>query len=333
MITLHEKSLCCRGKIRRFGKRRRQCIICKKTWRVWRKHRGRKKKRISNNFFVRYLKHEIPPLSAMARKYNLSEVILKNRLKRSRDVFLTKTLWPSLPKSKNLIIIADAMVIYTKEGWYTFYFILCKKIKDSEAIITPPNIIKGTETTMGWYETLDKFSEIIKVKKANIKAIVCDGHRGFISYAKWNNILIQRCHFHLIARLQSRRSKWKHSQHREEGERIYKLVKEVLTNPNEKAIVSILDELEEISWSNKSPEIRKTLAGFVNHYRDFRTYLYHPSLHLPTTSNTAESFIGCIKGLRHKARGFRTLDSFQKWICALIKHKKKIKCNGYYQPN
>jgi len=331
MKKLHEKSPCCRGQIRRFGKRRRQCIICKKTWRVWQKKRGRKKSRVSMDFFIRYLEHQMPSLLGLAKRYSLSEAVLKYRLRKSRQRFIQKTPWPSLPQGQSLIAVADAMVRYTKNGWHTFYFVLLRPAKGDCAVIVKPYIKKGAETYSGWSEALERLP---KKAKSSIFVLVCDGHGGLVNCARKYGWLVQRCHFHLIARLQSRRSKWKTGRHQEEGKRIYRLVNKVLTIKKEKAILKALVELEEIGWLSSSPEIARTLSGFIRNYKDYRTYLEHPELNLPRTSNTAESFIGCIQKLCQRARGFASLESLEAWIEALIKYKKFIKCNGVKnQPN
>ena len=329
MTKLHAKSPCCRGNIYRFGNRRRQCAICKKTWRIRQKKTGRKKNRGKSDLVIRYLQNEMPSLCALARVKDKSERYLQARLNRSLEYFLKHTSWPSLPEEPPLVVIADAMVIYIEKSWHTVYFILLKEIASNQATIFPPYIQKGTETCLGWQNALDRIPETAVC----IKAIICDGHRGLINYAKWSEWLIQRCHFHLIARLQSRRSKWQQSRHKEEGQRIYDLVRHVLETNDEKTIPAFISQIEEISWTNHSPEIRKTLSGFVNHYKDYRTYLYYPELNLPRTSNSAESLIGSVQNLCHRARGFCTISSFTKWISAFVKNKKKIQCNGFFQPS
>jgi len=283
------------------------------------------------DFFVRYLEHQTPSLCGLAKRHDLSEAIFKYRLKKSRQKFVSKTPWPILPQSQPLIAIADAMVQYTKKGWHTFYFVLLRPVRGDRAIITKPCIKKGTETYLGWSEALDQLPEKVRL---SIVALVCDGHNGLVNCAHRYGWLIQRCHFHLIARLQSRRSKWRTGRHQKEGKKIYRLVNRVLTTKKEKAILKAINELEEIGWLSSSPEISKTLSGFVKHYEDYRTYLKYPELNLPRTSNTAESFIGCIQKLCQRARGFASFDSLKRWIEALIRYKKFIGCNGSKnQPN
>lgn len=330
MKTLHEKSSCCRARVCRFGGRRRQCALCLRTWSAWKRKRGRKHKRSNVELVKKYLDHAVPSMHAKARHRKVISRTLERQLERSRDLFLRVTSWPILPKREPLILIADADVKYIKRKWYTAYCMLVRTIESNEAVIAPPVVLDGTETAKGWGEALDTLPY---ATRSSITAIVCDGHSGLVNYARWSNWLIQRCHFHLIARIQSRRSRWKQSRHKEEGEKIYKLVNRILTNRSEKTFTSTISEIEEIGWLTKSPDLSRALLGFVNNYRDFRTYIYHPELNLPTTSNTAESFISCIEGLCHRARGFSSKNSFEKWIFALVKHKKKIKCNGNYQQN
>lgn len=330
MKKLHAKSPCCRGETIHFGNRRRQRCVCKKTWRIRQKKRGRKRRREQKDFLVRYLRHEIPSLYALARKKKVGDDRLRARLIRSRNHFIKHANWSMLPQKGNLIAVADAMVRFVEDSWQTFYFILIRKAEEDEAIIAPLFIKEGRETAEGWFEA---FEHLPKSTKASIKALVCDGHNGLTSYAKWNNWLIQRCHFHLLAAIQSRRSKWKYSRHSEEGKKLYDLAKRILTDKDEKIVNQCVNQIEDMGWTSKSTILKKILLGFVTHHQDFRTYLYDQKLNLPTTSNSVESFIGCVQSLCHRARGFRTLTSYEKWIEALIKYKKKIKCRGFYQPN
>jgi transposase-like protein len=235
-----------------------------------------------------------------------------------------------VPKNKNLIIIADALVKLVDKKWHTWYFMLVRPIYSDHAIALPPFHRQGTETVAGWRKAFDSADKSVL---SRIKAIVCDGHRGLVFEAKWRKWKLQRCHFHLIARIQGRRSKWKLSRHYEEGRRIYKLVNLVLKEKNDLKVLSSLNELEEIGWTNRSPEIRKTLSGFVNHFQDYRTYLRYPKLRLPATSNSAESFIGLVEEVCKRARGFRNINVLKEWIICISKTRGAIKCKEKNIPN
>lgn len=330
MEKYHAKSPCCGKKVYRFGARRRQCSACKKTWRIRKKKVGRKLKKESSQFALRYLHHEVPSLYAKARFNGFSDDRLRARLVKSRDNFLNKTRWPIVPRQKPLIALADAMVCYVDNSWYTFYFIVIKKPKQQYATIVRPYVRKGTEVWIGWHEA---FKRIPPKTKTAIVALVCDGHAGLVGTAKRENWIIQRCHFHLIARLQSRRSKWHLSRHGEEGRLLYGFVSSVMNNPSLDSISISLGKLHEYLQTNPSGELKNIILGFIRHHMDYRSYLRYPKLYLPRTNNAVESMIGSIRNLCSRARGFRTMSSLKAWVDAVLKNKQRITCNGFHQPN
>lgn len=330
MNKKHVKSPCCGARVVRFGQRRRQCLQCHKTWRVRQKKRGRKKLRTNSQLVLHYFKHSIPSLCGWSKRTGKTVRVLERRLRASRDFFLKHTAWPKLPTQGELICLGDGLVFQIRKQWHTCYLILIREIAKNEAIIYRPVIFKGTETSTSWGKALDTIPSQIKQR---IRALVCDGHRGLVYYAMRRHWLIQRCHFHLLAAIGGRRSRSRRSRHKVEGDRVYALVKRVLSENDEKTIPKLLLQIDDEALNTSSPELRKYLRGFLNCWEDFRSYLYHPKLNLPTTNNTAESLAGCFTELLHRARGFSTLASIEKWFAAFAKYKKTIKCRGRNQPN
>lgn len=330
MNKKHEKSPCCREKIWRLNGRRRQCAKCKRTWRVWKKKRGRRRVRISPELAHRFVFHRLLPTRSKTSDRSLSRNRRQYRLSRSRHYCVSKCRFEQAPRKKSLIVVADALVKFVEKKWHTWYFIFVRSLDSDRAVVLPPFHRQGTETVAGWRESFDFVDANIL---SRVKAIVCDGHRGLVFESKWRKWKLQRCHFHLIARIQGRRSKWKLSRHYKEGKRIYKLVKQVLEEPCETKILPALNELEEIGWTNRSPEIRRTLTGFVNHFQDYRAYLHYPKLKLPATSNTAESFIGSVEETCNRAKGFRNLKVLNEWIICVSKTRAAIKCRKKNIPN
>lgn len=209
--------------------------------------------------------------------------------------------WPPLPTDEPLIAIADALVETFRSGTYTLYLILLRPAATNQAVITEPLICPGKETWQGWQEV---FGRLPHGANAAIRALVCDGHHGLLAVARDHRWLVQRCHFHLLAAIQGRRSRWARSRHRAMGERLSLLARHLLTTPEGTALMSALTELETIAWDTRSRVLRKILSGFVTNYRDYRTYLASPLLHLPTTSNAVESLIGSIRDLCSPRAGF-----------------------------
>lgn len=277
-----------------------------------------------------FLTHQTATVVSVARSRGLPTSTVQDHMTALLDRFLESTPWPAVPETGPLIMVADARVKYTEGGWYTGYFFFVRRTQDTQAVILPPYWHPGVEKSNIWrlaFETLPR------KLMSRIVALTCDGHTGLVNEAKWQGWLLQRCHAHLIMRIQGRRSRWYSSRHRAEGEELYKLTKQILTEPDESKIFPAVSRIEEIGWQMPSKDFKKTLKGFVNHFRDFRTYLIHPELNIPTTNNTAEAFNGCVQELVHRARGFRSRRSLENWIAAIIKFKKTIKCSGKHQPS
>lgn len=330
MATLHENSPCCRGTVWRFGFRRRQCAGCRRTWRVWQRSRGRRRRRLSTDLIPRYLDRRSSTLCVRAAQLGLQPQAMSARIQRALGVFLERTPWPPLPDG-TLIAIADAFMQRVGRSVCTCYLILLRRTTDITAVITPPTILPGRESWLGWQQAFASLPESVKLR---IVAMVCDGHRGLTSLAQRHGWLLQRCHFHLLASVQGRRSRWVRSRHRAMGGRLYRLVRHVLATRDESTILPTLTALEVIAWDTHSPVLRKVLSGFITHFRDYRTYLEHPELHLPRTSNAVEAVVAMVRDLQHRARGFRGNAAFSRWLTALYKHHRTIICNGSEnQPN
>lgn len=324
MTKKHAKSPCCDEKIIRFGGKRRQCVRCKKTWRLRPKRRGRKAILHKGKIIERLLSsRRSREESGNERAKHLA------RLRKDRDVFNKKELWILAPKGP-LIIIADAIVRYYQGKWHTWYFVLVRAVSGEDAVILPPHHLEGKETPLGWKETMSAIS----LKTLNrVKALVSDGHLGLMLIAKERGWKISRCHFHLLRAIGARRSKRSMGRHRDEALLLNELAKCVLEEVNKKKVALALTRIKEIAGTTTSKILKKVLMGFLKSAPDYRTYLEHPELKLPTTSNTAESLNALIGDLTFRARGFRSIASLSAWINALCKERKIIKCRGKYQPN
>lgn len=330
MKKLHAKSSCCNTRIINYGCRRRQCTNCRKTWRIREKRRGRKCTRGQIKLIRDFFNHAIGSSLARSQLKNKGARSLQRQLVRSRNLLCRVSKWPTLPNDYPLILVADAMVKCFRGKWYTTYFMLIRSPSDQYAVILPPIMLPGLEGQYEWQYTINTLPKVIL---ANIKVLVCDGHRGLVNYAINRHWLIQRCHFHILSAIQGRRSRWARSRHRQEGKLVHSLTKEVLKSPVNRNFIKTLLKLENIALTTDSPELKRVLLGFIHYSKDYRTYLYYPELNLPRTSNSAESLIGCVESLLFRMRGVSDLKSLEKWIEAFIKHKRKIRCNGFYQPN
>lgn len=243
-------------------------------------------------------------------------------LERQRDAFIKRTPWPKLPVGP-VILIVDAFLHQIGDIMYTTYLILARPVDGDKAVILPPYIASGKEKISEWYKALNLMPLELYQR---VKALVSDGHRGTINYAKGSGWIIQRCTFHLLAAMQGRRSRRKYSCHRNEGELIYKLTRQILIEKNEAKLFKALSNLEELGWLTKSNQLKKIISGFVRCKDDYQSWMRYPELNLPDTSNSMESFISVFEKFHSRSRGFKSLDSLTKWIVAVLKFRREIFC-------
>lgn len=322
MSKLHEKSPCCNASIRLFGERRRQCAVCQRTWRIWKKNRGRKKNRFHFEPLFHYFEKKLKNTRLQKRTFSA-------RLRLILEKFNTETPWPKIPDGP-LIVVADGLIEYFGNKKYAVYFILIRSISDSKAYIFPPYMRAEGEVVLGWKEAFAKLpNEVL----GRICALVCDGHTGLVYLAKAHGWRLQRCHFHLIYNIAHFSSFGLLNQTNNRGLRIKNLVQVVLYHKDPEAISLALVALQKIKDSVISRVFKTVISGFLKHYEDYRTYLKFPQYCLPSTSNSVEFLNSQIRDLQYRARGFRTPKSFFSWIIGFCKYRKFVTCRGKNQPN
>lgn len=330
MSTLHEKSPCCRGKIIRFGNRRRQCTNCHRTWRVWQHRRGRSKYRINKKPFLQFLDNGMVSITREAGRRHMHESTLRRRITAALRHYHTEP-WPAAPSCPSqVVLLADAIVKRIRRHWWTVYFTAVKVPGDAAARLLAPIVLPHRESHAGWRVALNALPDDVY---STIKAIICDGHRGLVHYAQGSGWHVQRCQAHLLFAISGRRSRSPWSRHRAEGQRMYDLAKYIFVVTEPAALATAINTIEAMGWETKSRQLRRIISGFVNAVEDYRTYLKHPELDIPTTNNALESFISQFQELCHRARGFATIHSLTSWVSAFSKYKNHITCNGFYQPN
>lgn len=329
MKTLHAKSPCCRAKVQRFGERRRRCKNCLRTWCIYQKKRGRKQKRVDRHLAISYLNKDISSIRSLARRRGCDKNAIQVMLRRSLEVYMRRknNSWQEVFKYNNtkLIAVADAIWHQIKKEYYTIYIILLRPVKENKAVICQPIVVRGREDLEGWEKAFDALPIAIK---ARIIALVCDGAHSLVNLAKSRRWLLQRCHFHLIASVQNYLSTGPRGARREYAQYVLKTVQQLLHTNNSKEVCKLRYRIYTIRQNSRSCGMRRVLGGLLTNYKDYHTYLYHPHLNLPTTTNSAESFIQCVRDLMYRCRGFRSQSSLTTWLNAFSLFKKTIRCAG-----
>ncbi len=322
MATQHAKSPCCRGRINRFGKRRRRCSICKHTWRIRQKHRGRKRKRIATALLDRILleKHTI---AQERRNVRLSRSGIAARYVKAMRSLVDRRHSLRLPSSP-YALLGDGLYFKFKRREWVMYLMAAKSARGKKAYFLDPVLLEGRECYERWVQAITMIP--LPVKK-RIRAFVSDGFRGSQLLSEQNRWLHQRCHFHLLANLV-----------RGKGKRRYRIRSSRLRDTLLEATRIILNSQSShllaqaritarrlINRSTCPPYIRKQALEFLEREQDFRTYLHYPKLHLPTTTSAIES---TGRMMRRATRTTRTPESLLLRATAFLRLKKFVICNG-----
>lgn len=319
MKLLHKKSECCGAKLIRFGGKRRQCVACKKTWRVHQSKRGRKPLRQQKRYLVKIFNHGFS-VKQLALNSALSEDAVYKRFSKNLDRLIKKKRIVRIRGSK-LILLIDAQWQYFKGNLWTMYFLSAKSINSTKVTIFDPILRKGRESFSDWNFAINQLPS--KVKKRVI-AVVSDGIRGIETISTNNGWLLQRCHFHLLGMLQKMRGKRLSTSGRLIREEIYQSVKLSLSETSERKLNTLLNRLSILAEDDLCPvRMRGAVRDFLRKYAEFRTYLEYPNLKIPTTVNVMESNNSYT---RRKSKTVNNPNSWHKWAIACARFKSKFIC-------
>jgi len=322
MKTIHVKSPCCRGSISRFGKRRRQCRVCGRTWRIRVKKRGRKLKRSSIRLPQKALA-EYARMASWARRQRISVAAASFRLQGAMRHVVRATRSRSLPRGP-YALLGDGLYFKFKRMDWVMYVMAVKPVKSHRAFFLDPVLLEGKEGYERWRVAL---ATIPSEVKKNIKAFVSDGFRGSKLIAREHGWIHQRCHFHLLMALIRRRGR---RSYRVKGagvrERLLGVVRILLTTTDAATKRKQIYKAQRlISHPLCPPWIRIQTVEFFRTIDDFRAYLIYPELNLPTTTNSIESSGRIIRKATSTAR---TPQSVLLRATAFLRLRKSITCNG-----
>lgn len=321
MKTLHLKSPCCQETIQHFGGKRRRCARCGKTWTVRPKKRGPKLIRRFKNPVTEILGRGVT-LMTWAKRHGITTATASEQLHRHLNRFINKPVNSII--SEPLVLLADGLWFTFKKQDWVLFLLAIKPVSEHKAYFLDPVLLPGGESYENWTYAL---STMPPEFRRRIKALVSDGFRTAKTIALEQGLIHQRCHFHLIAYLQVRRGRRKK---RLKGastrEAIYQTVMRLL-KVRSKARVEVLSaHLRRLARRSDCPRsMQMTAAEFLRSLPEFRAYLSHRNLHLPTTTGSVETMC---KLIRKRVGNVRTAKALKLWATALVRLKSPITCNG-----
>lgn len=331
MKTLHTKSICCRTVVYRYGARRRQCVQCKRTWRVRKKKRGRKSIRVHPSINKVALPSQ-ETLRHRAKRISKGREIIRRRHHKNIGLLLKKLPLQKAPRGE-LIAIVDGKWSRFDAKTYTTYEILLRATNGSHALAVEPVFLQGRESSPGWHHAFDCLPNSVQKR---IRVVVSDGITGIEALARHRGWLVQRCHFHLLATLQPMRGKrWAKVRQKGLRETMYQLIYRAISTSNDHEAQCILTAINHLVHDPRFPKwYGVKVRGFLRYAHLFRTYRNYPEYNIPTTTNAIEAVFKQISETIRQTRGFRNSESYQRWITIQIRMLPGIRCNGHnYQPN
>jgi hypothetical protein len=224
-------------------------------------------------------------------------------------------------RGQKLILLIDAQWQYFDHKLWTLYFVSIKSVGSEFVTVLDPVLNEGKERMINWKQIIDNFPQGIKKR---IIAVVSDGIRGIETVADDNGWVIQRCHFHLLSLLQKMRGKRASTPGRLLREDIYSSIKLALSEKSGSELDMICRRIANLANNPICPKRMKMAArDFLRRIHEFRSYIDHPDLKLPTTVNVMESINSFT---RRKSKTINNPQSWHKWAVACIRFKSKFNC-------
>lgn len=321
MTPIHAKSPCCGTLVRRRGGRRKQCINCRRTWSIRKKKCGRKRTRHTKYLLKRIL-IDGHTLAHEARNFRLRTVSIAARFATALRTFVSAPP-PTLPKGPYTLVVDGVYFKFRRKEWVLYQMAL-KPIRSKRMYFLAPVLITGRECMEAWEQVVDT---IPSDTRKRIKALVSDGLRGFQGLASSNGWAHQRCHFHLLASLVRGKGRRRYlTRGSSVRDQVLTAVRTMLADTPEWKRARSRNKLRQYATDSTCPAyVRKHISEFLEREDDFRAYLDHPELNLPTTTSAMES-TGRI--VRKATRTARTPESLKLRAVAFLRLKKSVTCNG-----
>lgn len=322
MTTIHGSFACLHRHVQKFGGRRRRCRDCSISWRVRSKRRGKKVHRRARVLPAVLVDHA--SLERLARARRLSPAQVRYRLRQEMVRELSQPLAQAFPPGP-CALLGDGLWFRFNRQRYVLYVLALKPLGQDRAYFLDPVLLKGRECLGAWEQALSVVPSEIQQR---VQAFVSDGLRGLGTLARVQGWRHQRCHFHLISQLELQRGRrLKDYQERTYRDQTILTVRKILKVRNQVRLRELVSELQALLGSPWcTTRLGQVVRDFLRELPDFRTYLKHPKLNLPTTTGTIES----MNSLLRKALGkLNSPDALMRWAVCFVRTHPSLCCRGF----
>jgi hypothetical protein len=226
------------------------------------------------------------------------------------------------------VLLADGLWFEFGGIPWVLYLTALKSCRGNYATFLDPLLLPGKEGASRWQQA---FAAIPPGAACRIQAMVVDNLPGMRKLAHQRQWLLQLCHFHLLLKLQAQRRSVRYVLRggpvREE---IHQLIRNALDLPDGHLLSRTLDRLQRLSRGDcGTVRIQTTVREFLAGLQFYRSYLTHPSLGLPRTTNSVESMGRLLRELFRSSRAGSNPASVLLWATAFIRMRPTVVCNGH----
>jgi hypothetical protein len=226
-----------------------------------------------------------------------------------------------------LVLLADGLWFEFDRKPWVLYLRALKPCQGNYAIFLDPLLFPGKEGASRWQQAV---AAIPPDAKRRIQAMVADNLPGMRRLAQQHRWVLQLCHFHLLLKLQAQRRGVRYTlRGGPVREKIHQLVRGALELPNGHRLSRTLEHLRRLSHGDCGTlRIQTTLREFLQDLQLYRSYLMHPHLGLPRTTNAVESMGRLLREMFRSSRAGSNPASVLLWATALLRLRPKVTCNG-----
>ena len=187
-----------------------------------------------------------------------------------------------------LVLMVDGLWFSFKGKLWVLYNMALKPVGLRVAFFLDPLLLCGRESAAGWREAI---AGIPPELRKRIRGMVSDDFRGSKTVARENGWVHQLCHFHVEGKLRGLIGRVQRNVPDRHVRRMaFELVCEVIKTPDGKLRVLLVVALQNcLAQLTRSRMVSGIVRQLLRNLESYRSYLDHPELELPTTTNTVES--------------------------------------------
>ncbi|UCG43009.1 MAG: hypothetical protein JSU73_14330 [candidate division WOR-3 bacterium] len=186
-----------------------------------------------------------------------------------------------------MLLVDGLWFSFNRKPWVVYNMAL-KPVGLGVAFFLDPLMLCGKESAVGWREAI---ASMPLEPRKRIRGLVSDGFRGSKNVARENGWVHQLCRFHLQGKLRGFTGCVQSTVPDRHVRRLaFELVCEVIKIPDEKLCTLLATALQNcLVQLTRSRAVCGIVRQLLRDLQLYRSYLLHPELELPTTTNAVES--------------------------------------------